>query len=220
MTESTEKQPESATLRAFVVQTEFASPNRIDNSEEVTEMRRAIDYTYPKLTRNKIGAIREYYMKQIRSCTVDFPPHHKAPLRLCNESQKNDIRALVKLADEEFQKIDKILHAEVLFLELNIHDVQRGELYGQVIAAIRYRIISEVIEKIGEKVGQLPEKSQKAMLNLIDRMKTINILGDKEVDDQLESIREKIMTQDIATVKSELFADLSFTKQRMAYVNL
>lgn len=216
MTQTTE----SSILRVFVVQTEFASPNRIDDSKEITDMRRQIDFTYPKEIRNRIGAIREMYMKQIRNSTVDFPPHHKLPLRLCNEAQREDIRGIVQKADKEFQKLDKALHAEVIFLELNIHDVKRGELYGQVNAAIRYRIISEVIEKIGEKVGQLPEKSRQAMFNLIDRMRIINILGDKEIESQLNTIRDKIMTQDIETVKSELFKDLSFTKSRMAYVNL
>jgi hypothetical protein len=207
-------------LRVYVVQTEFPSPNRIDDSKEITEMRRQIDFTYPKEIRNKISAIREMYMKQIRDSTVNFPPHHKLPLRLCNEDQKNDILELVQKAHREFQALDKSLIAEIIFLELNIHDVERGELYGQVNAAIRYRIISEVIEKIGEKVGQLPDKSKQAMINLIERMRVVNILGDKEIESQLDMIRDKIMTEDIETVKSELFKDLSFTKSRMAYVNL
>ncbi len=216
----TETPAEQPTVRVFVVQTQYASPNRIDGSTELSEMKREIDFTYPKLVRNKIGAIREWHMKQIRDKTVDFPPDFDKPLHLCNESQKKEIRDLTINAEKEFQELSTDLHAEVIFLELNIHDVQRGELYGQVIAAIRFKIMYEIIQKIGEKAGQLPDKSKNAMLNLIERLKYVNVLNDPEVELQLAAIKEKILTDDIAAVKADLVKDLSFTKSRMAYVSL
>ncbi|MDD5454036.1 MAG: hypothetical protein PHW62_00850 [Candidatus Ratteibacteria bacterium] len=219
-TDTQEKPAEQSAVRVFVVQTQYASPNRIDSSQELSDMKREIDFTYPKNVRNKISAIREKHMGQIRDKTVDFPPEFKNPLHLCNESQKKEIREITASAETDFQKLAKNLHAEVIFLELNIHDVQRGELYGQVISAIRYKIMYELIEKIGEKAGQLPDKSKNAMLNLIERLKSVNVLNDPEVDLQLKTIREKILTDDIAAVKAELTKDLSFTKQRMAYINL
>ncbi len=220
ITQPQETPAEKPDVHVFVVQTQYASPNRIDGSTELSDMKREIDFTYPKLVRNKISAIRESHMKQIRDMTVDFPPDFKNPLHLCNESQKKEIRALTASAEKEFQELAKDLHADVIFLELNIHDIQRGELYGQVIAAIRYKIMYEIIQRIGEKAGQLPDKSKNAMLNLIERLKYVNVLNDPEVELQLKSIKEKILTDDIAAVKAELVKDLSFTKSRMAYVNL
>ena len=218
----TQEKPEQeeALRRVFVVQTNYASPNRIDKSIEITDMKREIDYTYSKKVRNMISVIREQNMKQIREKTVDFPPEWDRPLHLCNEAQKDEIKNLTKTADKQFQVLSSSLHAQVVFLELNIHDVQRGELYGQVISAIRYKIMYEIIEKIGEKVGQLPDRNKDAMMKLIERLKYVNVLNDPEVDFQLKSIREKILAEDIAAVKAELTKDLSFTKQRMAYVDL
>lgn len=218
--EQPEQEREEALRRVFVVQTQYASPNRIDKSMEISEMKREIDYTYSKKVRNMISVIRERFMKQIREKTVDFPPEWDRPLHLCNEAQKEEMRELTQEAEKQFQALSDKLHAQVVFLELNIHDVQRGELYGQVIAAIRYKIMYEIIEKIGEKSGQLPDRNKTAMMKLIDRLKYVNVLDDPEVDFQLKSIREKILTEDLTAVKAELTKDLSFTKQRMAYVNL
>jgi len=219
MNEQPKKDGESR-IKVFVVQTEFASPNRIDESKEISEMKREIDFTFPKLIRNQISATREKHMKFIRDCTVEFPPDFKAPLHLCNEQQKNEIKERVTQAEKEFQEINKGLHAQIVFVELNIHDVQRGELIGQVIAAIRYKVMYSIIEKIGEKVGQLPDTSRTAILKLIDRLKYVNILKDPEVDMQIDSIRESILSKDIELVKADLVKDLNFTKSRMTYVDL
>jgi len=219
--QSQEPESETKSVRVFVAQTQYASANRIDKSQEVSDMRREIDYTYPKKVRNDISRVREFYMRQIRDKCVDFPPGWDNPLHLCNESQKQEIIDLTACAEKEFQAIASELHANLEFSELNIYgDVERGELYGKVISAIRYKIIFEIIEKIGKKSGQLPGKSQKAMLNLIERLKYVNVLNDPEVEFQLKAIKEKILTEDIEAVKADLIQDLSFTKQRMAYVDL
>ncbi len=211
---------EEALSRVFVVQTQYASQNRIDKSIEISDMKREIDYTFSKKVRRMIGVIRERSMKQLRAKTVDYPPEWDRALHLCNESQKEEITNLTRTADKQFQALSPELHAQVVFLELNIHEIQRGDLYGQVISAIRFKIMHEIIKKIGEKVGQLPAKNKDAMIKLIKRLKYVNVLNDPEVDSQLKSIQEKILTEDIAAVKAELTKDLAFTKQRITYVDL
>jgi hypothetical protein len=199
----------------YIVQVVMSSPNHILESKEIDDITQETVYKFKKDTRNKINAIRMRQKAPIFNNALDFYGLH-----LCRDDQIQKIQQAITEANTELEAIDRSLGASVVFIPLNIHEVRRGELYGQVIAAIRFRILSEVIERIEDKVGQLPKQSLEAMKNLIERMRAVNVLNDPEVDKKLNEIRDKILSQDVETLRKDLEQELTMTKQRMTYVSL
>lgn len=204
----------------YIVQVILPSPNRTDGRTEIDDQTDQIHYIFGEEKRKKIAALRGRVKYPIYQNLLDFPPEGETKLWLCNEDKVKSIRQSVLEAEKEFQKLDTSLHTQLIFIPLNIHEIQGGELYGQIINAIRYRVLSEVIEKIEDKTGQLTEKGKEAVLKLIERMKSINIFNDPEVTKRLGEIREKIINEDLETVRKELAQELDITRQRIAYVNL
>lgn len=204
----------------YIVQVILPSPNRTDGRIEIDDQTDQIHYIFKDEMRKKIAALRGRVKYPIYQNLLDFPPEGETKLWMCNEDKVESIRQSVSEAEKEFQKLDTSLHTQIIFIPLNIYEIQGGELYGQIINAIRYRVLSEVIEKIEDKTGQLTEKSKEAVLKLIDRMKGINIFNDPDVTKRISEIREKIINNDLETIKNELTQELDITRKRIAYVNL
>lgn len=205
----------------YIVQAILPSPNRTDGTTKIDDQTTQTHYIFKEEMRKKIAALRQRIKYPIYQNLLDFPPGEcETKLWLCNEDKVEGIKQAVREAEIAFQAIDKSLHTRVTFLPLNIHEIEGGELYGQIISAIRYRVLSEIIEKIEDKQGQLTEKGKEAMLKLIERMKSINIFNDPDVTKRLGEIREKVLNEDLATIKAELTKELDITRQRIAYVNL
>lgn len=226
MSESTQQNPAHTDTGAqkspvYIVQVILPSPNRTDGTEKIDDQTIQTHYIFKEEMRKKIAALRMRTKYPIYQNLLDFPPGEcETKLWLCNEDKVEGIKQSVREAEDAFQTLDKSLHTRVTFLPLNIHEIEGGELYGQIINAIRYRVLSEVIEKIEDKTGQLTEKGKEAVLKLIERMKSINIFNDPQVTQRLGEIREKIISDDLETVRKELTQELDITRQRIAYVNL
>lgn len=206
--------------QVYVVQIILPSPNRTDGREKIDDQTDQVHYIFSEEKRKKISALRQRIREPIFQELLDFPSDGESKLWLCNEDKIEGIKQKIQGAETQFQILDTSLHARVIFLPINIYETEAGDLYGQIMNAIRYRVLSEVIGKLGEKAGQLPEKSKEAMLKLIERMKSINIFNDPEVTKRLGEIREKVLNEDLEVVRKELTQELDITRQRIAYVNL
>ncbi len=205
----------------YIVQVILPSPNRTDGREKINDQTEQIHYIFKAEMRKKIAALRMKTKNPIYQNLLDFPPGDcETKLWLCNEDKINGIKQMVREAEAAFQALDTSLHTRVTFMPLNIHEIEGGELYGQIISAIRYRVLSEVIERIEDKTGQLSEKSKEAMLKFIERMRGINIFNDPQVTQRINEIRYKVLNEDLEIVRKELTQELDITRQRIAYVNL
>lgn len=205
----------------YIVQVILPSPNRTNGREKIDDQTEQIHYIFKAEMRKKIANLRMRTKNPIYQNLLDFPPGEcETKLWLCNEDKIDGIKQMVREAEIAFQTLDTSLHTQATFLPLNIHEIEGGELYGQIISAIRYRVLSEVIERIEDKTGQLSEKSKEAMLKFIERMRGINIFNDPQVTQRINEIREKVLNEDLEAVRKELTQELDITRQRIAYVNL
>jgi len=207
---SDEKPKKSA---VFIVQVVMSSQNQTLGSQEIGDTQVLVDFKHKKETRQRIAAIRMKFKKPIYKDALNF-----YGIYLCNESQTKSMQESIVEANKELQEIDKSLHASVVFIPINIHEVERGELYGQVIAAIRYRILSDVIGKIEDKAGQLNKQSKDAMARMIKRLKTVNVLNDPEIDNRLDEILERILKEDVEVVRKDLKAEMNITSSRIGFI--
>ena len=205
----------------YIVQVILPSPNRTEGRDKIDDQTDQIHFIFKDEMRKKIAALRQRTKYPIYQNLLDFPPGEcETKLWLCNQDKVEGIKQSVREAEIGFQALDKSLHTRVTFLPLDIHEIEGGELYGQIISAIRYRVLSEIIEKIEDKTGQLTEKGKEAMLKLIERMRSINIFNDPEVTKRLAEIKEKVLNEDLEVVRKELAQELDITRKRIAYVSL
>lgn len=205
-------------MRIYVVNLEMSSPNQLNSSEKIDDMTQKLNYKFTAKKRKEIHAVNQFYKSKVYANVLDFHG-----LRICKEEQLPLIIDLSSQANEAIQILDPSLHATLAYFGLDMAEVSKGDAYGQVLSAIRYQIISEVLgrlEKVTETqaIDQLSKQSKTALLKMIDRLKAINILDDKGVETKLESLKTAIMTDTIAPMKKELIDEMLAIKRGGAYL--
>lgn len=200
----------------FIVQDIMSSPNQIVSSKQLDDVRQETTYKFPQETRNKISKTRGAAKRPIFAETLDF-----YGLKMCRESGIPKIKELITSADKDFKQIDPALSAKVVFAPLDMIEVQKGDFYEQILSNIRYRVLKDVIDQLDIKSAHLPPKSKPAMQKLIDHLKSVNVLGDEGIDKQLNSLKTKIETKDLSTIRKELQNELDMlVTKRGAYLEL
>lgn len=200
-------------MKVYVINFTMSSPNQLLSSERLDESSRKLNYKFKEATRRDIHRKNEYYKSKAYIKLLDFHG-----LRLCKEEQLNELKDLADEANKELMTIDPTLGATLASFSLDMADVSKGETYGQVLSAIRYQIITQVIDKIDvmtkeKSINQLQVKSKEALVKLVDRLKAINILEDKDIDTKLESIKKAIIYDSIEVLKKDLITEMiSITK--------
>jgi len=204
--------------KIYAVAIVMSSPNRVLSSKETNEgMTLEVNYAFKKETRQRIAAIRTLYKKPMYKNCLEF-----FTLYLCKESQKAEIEAAVKDGATALQAIDSTLQAEVKFMQLDMEAVDLGEMYHSVVSAIEARVLGDIAEKIKvvaeSKAGQLPKRSQEALLKMVERLENINVLGDKNITEKLTKIKEKIISGDLKALKDDMDNELTMLKGRGAFL--
>ncbi len=199
----------------FVIQVLMSSQHQMLGSQEMSETQVLVDYKFKKEARRKIAAIRMRCKKPIYQTGLKFFNNY-----ICTGEQQKVIIASIKEADKELQELDPSLHAEVLFMPIDRTEVAKGAMYERVISAIKFRILGDVIKRLEEKSGQLTKQSKEAMKRMIQRLKSVNVLNDPEIDKRLDEIYNKIITEDVEVIRTELQQELSLIDSRVGYIQL
>ncbi len=205
-------------MQIFVIVEQMSSPNQILASRLTNEkMTLETDYKFKPETRRKIGAIRTLYKKVIYNTALQY-----YTIWICREDQTAAIEEKYKEADAALKKIDRSLKAKVEFMPLDMNESSKGEMYQKVLNAIKSRVFDEVIKKVEQVAkdnqGNLTDRSQKALLNMVDRLNAINILNDQDISRKLEKVKQKILTKEIETIREEFTREITAMKGRGAYL--
>ena len=202
-----------------IVALTMSSPNRVLDSKETNEgMTLEVNYLFKKQTRKDIAAIRTLYKKPIYKECLDF----YGLFYMCKESQKPAIIEANETADKKLKEIDGTLGSSLMFIALDMTEATKGEMYQKILNAIEFQILSDLAEKLEKvaktKTGQLPERSQKAMLSMIDKLKAINVMNDANIEKKLQDIKEKIENNDLEALKNGFTKELEGLNQRGTYL--
>ena len=203
----------------YIVGLTMSSPNRVLNSKEINEgMTLEVNYLFKKETRQKIAAVRTLHKKPIYKDCLDF----YGLFFMCKDSQKESIQVANDEADKKLKAIDSSLSSSIIFMPLNMAEVTKGEMYKQILDAIEYRILSDLTERLETvaktKTGQLPERSKEAMIKMIDRLKSVNVMNDENIEKKLSKIRDKIVNNDLDNLKADFTKEIAALNQRGAYL--
>jgi hypothetical protein len=197
----------------YIVRTRMSSPNHTEKSEEVNEMSSLIYYRWNRDTRRRIQATRMRFKGPIYQNTVSFYGLH-----LCSEEQMAAITDRVAGADAAMKEIHPDLGADVTFIPLDVAEIGRGALYGQIADAIRAQIHDRTFKRL-EKVtldenNALTPRTKASIRKMLDQMAALNILGDQDVAARIAEIRKRIEDDAILPLKGELAAALKKTPGR------
>lgn len=203
----------------YIVALTMSSPNRVLNSQEINEgMTLEVNYLFKKETRQKIAAVRTLHKKPTYKDCLDF----YGLFYMCKDSQRKEIQKANDEADIKLKAIDGTLKSEVMFIALDMNEVTKGEMYKRVLDAIEYRILSDLAERLEKiaktKTGQLPDRSKEAMIKMIDRLKSVNVMNDSNIENKLSKIREKIINNDLENLKAEFTKDLGALNERGTFL--
>lgn len=205
-------------MNIYVINQTMSSHNRLESSERLDEKSRKLNYSFKEATRKEIHAVYQKYQTRAYDNCLDFHGLH-----ICKEEQLPEIIAGVERANEEMQAIDPSLYATLAYFSLDMTAIAKGETYGQVLSAIRYQVITEVLDRINEMtknktISQLSERSREALIKMVSKLKSINILDDAQITQKLDSIKEAIEKDSIEVMKKELLDEVTLMNKAGAFL--
>jgi len=127
--------------------------------------------------------------------------------------------------DEANNLIPK-LGAQAKFLPLDLNQIFKGSLYGQITDSIKYQVYSgmfarmETMLKRTEEGKELPERSRNALIKVIESMRSINVTKDENIYKQLDAFKAQIEKGELKEVAASLKAELDAGKSRWAAIEL
>lgn len=205
-------------MQLYITHIEMSSPNQILESTAIDEMTQELKYKWKKKVRQDISAVRERHGSYLRTNSLDFYGLH-----ICSAEEIEGIMREAQEADKEMKAIEKSLHAIPVLLPLKMDEIAKGELYDQVLSAIRYRIVSQVIERIDDmtkkkSISQLSDRSREALVKMVENLKVVNVLKDAQIDQKLDQIRKSIEKDSIEPLYKELIVEVEALSQRGAFM--
>lgn len=201
-------------MQIYVVNFSMDSGNKQLSSADQDEYTRMIHYRFGKKERAAINRLRGRYRQPALAKAVCFHG-----IYLCTDELVADLQEAAQRADAELKQIHPQLSARVHLVPIDVDQVHKGELYGEIMATIRSQIMNEVLSKIdtilekGYAPGQLPPKTRKMMLNLVERLRLINIMRDEKLDAELDRIHQHIVDETYTELRESLSDDIE-TLQR------
>jgi|Deesub1362A_J573_1020465.scaffolds.fasta_scaffold00342_40 hypothetical protein len=194
----------------------MSSENRQQNREELNEKEVKIKYVFDKKTRDKIANIRMTARWNIQKLVFDF-----YGLWVVKESQIPELQGIVKETSQKLSEIDPSLKAHLIAIPLDEEGIRQGELYHQMLYALKHQVITKILERIENIQGKIHKNSKTGLLRLIDRLHELNIFDDQDITDRLNVIKERVIEEEIETLKEELNEELyQLKKSRFAYLEI
>jgi hypothetical protein len=239
--------PDQATATAslplqklWIVRTRMSSENFISNSQDLDQdlpeedrRKREITFRFRKETRNQIKVVRMTFRETWLLWVVKFYGLH-----ICNEAGVDHIKEATKKADAALKEIGagararevdlKVddLHAEPVFIPLDVAEIAKGALYSQVLGAIQGQVCETMLKRVEKTLSKVkdPEKittrTRKSLTNLLNQLGHLNIINDKAVDEQIREIRRTIETETLGPLKTSLQELLKTSAGRYGAIEL
>ncbi|HDN73571.1 MAG TPA: hypothetical protein ENG16_00930 [Archaeoglobus sp.] len=132
---------------------------------------------------------------------------------LADDRLMKKVEKVVEEANEELKKVDSQLSARLIKVPVGREALQEGELYEKIRYVIMYHIVKAIHDRIkGIKSGVLKKRSKESIKQLLNRLKELNILRDKEIDVLIESIEFKL-NMTVKQLREEIIEQLEYIEK-------
>ena len=210
--------------KLFVMETQMSSPFFTDRSENIdSENAKKLYYHFQAGDRKSIAAIRQHInVLKNNSCARFYG------LYIANDLAKEQITEALTVADRAMKAIDPTLEAKGVFMELDTGALSSGNMLQIMTAQIQDQIYGVVFKEIEAKLqanderggGALSTKSKNALLNMLEKCKTINVIDDDNINAKIEAMKAQITSEAIIPLRDEIKALLSNSTDRFSSIDL
>jgi hypothetical protein len=201
----------------YIARFEMSSANKTASRKQIDDMHQEVTLEFPKEVRDKIAEVRGKFRRQIlRECL------HFHGLQVVSGETKNRLVALIEQAEVELKAIDPGLHAQVTLIQVSVDATEKGALYDAVMNAIKGQVYTVLLDRLKGLAGKddVPMRSRKALLDLCDRMRTWNVVGDPAVEETIGTYRRMFEEGIIKPVAEEVEKAVAAAESAAAYVEL
>lgn len=197
-------------MKLYVATVRMSVANRVEYERTIDDMTKEIKLAFPKYIRDKIEAVRRKYKNQLYDNTVNFYGLH-----LVDDEMKQRVKEIVEEADRELKEIDASLSAKVVFIPISEKEVEEAELYNKILYAIQYQILKEVHQRVKDlKSPTLRGTSRKAIKEMLEDMRKLNIINDDRIDLLIRKI-EQMLTMKTEEIKKTIMEELEYIEKEL-----
>jgi rRNA-processing protein FCF1 len=203
----------------YVVELKMSSPNFTDKTEiNESENSKKLYYHFQKEQRNQIGVVRQQVNMAVGTCAKFYT------MRITNDIGKGQLEKVVQDAHLSMQAIDPTLKADIHFIPLSMSGLQTENLMEEMLSQIQTQIHEKVLKKISETIekngDKMTSRTRGALLKMLDRLKTVNVTEDVQIDHRIEEMRNMIMADQILPLQKEIMEILDEEKDRFSTVDV
>lgn len=219
-TATTEGTSTGAFQNIYLVCPLMSSHSAVDKITVIDPMTNQIRFKYGPEVRETIYKLRSEQKPKIRISTVGIYGNS-----FCRETDKSEIERIIEETDKKMKAIDPSLGAVVRFVPIAVDMQARGEIYRQLVDAIRGRMYEELLprlKKLAEK-KTISEKSRNGLLSMLKKLEAWNILDDKDLATTIQTIREKLAEateQAMAPIYADISNQIDDLKSRGAFLEV
>jgi hypothetical protein len=203
-------------MRVYIVAIEASSPNHQESSKDMDETHREIEFTFPKETRDRIAAVRMAAAKPLYNNTLKFGKNY-----IAREDQLPELQKSAGEGDQKMQAINPKLHCQLVMFPIDMSEVRQGETYQMILNAIRYNVYNTVFKRLAETLGSkkgLTDATRNSLLKMIENLRAINVLEDKDVEQQLDAFKARIESSMLKELQDEINNALTNMDKRGAQI--
>lgn len=201
----------------YIARFEMSSPNQTAENREIDDMHKEITLQFPKEIRDRIASVRNKYRALILKECVHFHG-----LQVVGAENRQKVSGYVEQADADLRAIDPQLHAQIVLIPVSVDAEGKGALYTAIQDAIKGQVYSVLLDRLKElaKKDNVPMRSRNALLDLCDRMKAWNVLGDPNIEETITSYQRLFKEGILKPVAEEVEKVVAAMETAAAFVEL
>lgn len=201
--------------KLFICEIFMSSPNKQESTTRINDREMQIKYKFDEKTRRDISRIRAQGNWPKYALCVKF-----YSLYIAKESTIERIKSMVHDADTGLRAINPELSAQVRFFQLSSEDIRESEMYHELIHAIKTQIYGTLLDRFREvlKKDTIPDKTVNSLLEMCDRLRSVNILNDAEITARINQIQAQISARLINPIVSDLESEISRITSGFSFV--
>ena len=203
-------------MRVYIVSIEASSPNHQESSRDLDDTTKEIVFTFPKEKRDRIAAVRMQANKPLYNTTLKFFKNY-----IAREDQIPELTKAAHDADVKMQAIDNRLHCNLVMFALDMSEIRQGETYQMVLNAIRFNVYNVVFKRLTETLASkkgMTDATRKSLLKMVDNLRAINVLEDKDIELQLDAFKSRIESSMLKELHDEINNALTNMDKRGAQI--
>lgn len=198
----------------YIVEISMGSQFR-GKSWDLDDFNRQMEYKHGKKVRNEIGAIRQEINTVVNGTCMKF---HKK-IKFTGAAGKAALEKACAEADQKMKRIDPSLHVTPMFFEQTVTQLSDGNMFALMQRQLNEQINQRALDRIQDaienaqvkdengnviKTKPITQKTKTALLNMLEGLKAINILGDPNVDNRINTLKDQIQNQSLDSIRTEI----------------